>query len=92
MTLATNDLRTSAAASPQLHNAQHRVQPQPMSTTEQYWAARALRAEALLEAHDVHKKEVQTVGQEHDMKRQVRTFQPSKFSELHGLISRNSAK
>lgn len=39
--------------------------------TEQYWATRALRAEALLVAQEAHKQEVKTLGDHQDTKRQV---------------------
>jgi len=44
---------------------------QPMTAREQYWATRALRAEALLAAQESHKKEVKTLEHVQEMKLQV---------------------
>lgn len=44
---------------------------QPLTATEQYWATRALKAEALLVAQETHKQEVRNLGHENDMKREV---------------------
>jgi hypothetical protein len=44
---------------------------QPLTATEQYWATRALKAEALLAAQETHKQEVRNLGHENDMKREV---------------------
>ncbi|KIM47165.1 hypothetical protein M413DRAFT_64212 [Hebeloma cylindrosporum] len=43
---------------------------QPLTATEQYWATRALKAEALLAAQETHKQEVRNLGHENDMKRE----------------------
>ena len=83
MAMATSEIRktnavawstvTSSSLTP-IQRPQQQAQPQPMTAAEQYWATRALRAEALLEAHLTHKKEVQTVGEAHDVKREVSLF------------------
>jgi hypothetical protein len=44
---------------------------QPLTAMEQYWATRALKAEALLAAQETHKQEVRNLGHENDMKREV---------------------
>jgi len=44
---------------------------QPLTAAEQYWATRALKAEALLAAQETHKKEIRNLGHENDMKREV---------------------
>ncbi len=84
MAIATSNIRqtnaaawsnvTSSSLTPIQRPQQQQAQPQPMTAAEQYWATRALRAEALLEAHLSHKKEVQTVGEAHDVKREVSMF------------------
>ena len=45
--------------------------PKPLTVTEQYWATRALKAEALLVAQDNHRKEFKTMEHAQDMKREV---------------------
>ena len=45
--------------------------PKPVTATEQYWATRALKAEALLVAQDNHRKEFKTMEHAQDMKREV---------------------
>lgn len=45
--------------------------PTPTSANEQYWAARALTAEALLSAQEGHYHELRTVTSEEDAKRIV---------------------
>lgn len=44
---------------------------QPLTATEQYWATRALKAEALLAAQETHRQEVRNLGHENDLKREV---------------------
>ena len=48
--------------------------PKPLTTTEHYWATRALKAEALLVAQDNYKKEFKTLEHAQDMKREVLFF------------------
>ena len=48
--------------------------PKPLTVTEQYWATRALKAEALLVAQDNYKKEFKTMEHAQDMKREVLIF------------------
>ena len=45
--------------------------PKLVTATEQYWATRALKAEALLVAQDNHRKEYKTMEHAQDMKREV---------------------
>ena len=45
--------------------------PRPLTPIEQYWATRALKAEALLAAEDNHRKEFKTMEHMQDMKREV---------------------
>jgi hypothetical protein len=45
--------------------------PKPLTAIEQYWATRALKAEALLAAQDNHRKEFKTMEHAQDMKREV---------------------
>ena len=45
--------------------------PKPLTVTEQYWATRALKAEALLVAQDNYRKEYKTMEHAQDMKREV---------------------
>ena len=45
--------------------------PKPLTVTEQYWATRALKAEALLVAQDNYRKEFKTMEHAQDMKREV---------------------
>ena len=45
--------------------------PKPLTVTEQYWATRALKAEALLVAQDNYRKEYKTMEHAQDMKRKV---------------------
>jgi hypothetical protein len=102
MAIATTPFRTAHTATGPV---QQPPQPRPLTATEQYWATRALRAEALLEAQHAHKKEVQTMGAAHDMKREVSTFQPSpaprksielieieRFSVSSALLRRSTKK
>ncbi|KAF8813145.1 hypothetical protein BYT27DRAFT_7085261 [Phlegmacium glaucopus] len=44
--------------------------PKPLTAIEQYWATRALKAEALLAAQDNHRKEFKTMEHVQDMKRE----------------------
>ena len=53
-----------------LNTTPNRV-PKPLTVTEQYWATRALKAEALLVAQDNHRKEFKTMEHAQDMKREV---------------------
>ena len=45
--------------------------PKPLTAIEQYWATRALKAEALLVAQDNYRKEFKTMEHVQDMKREV---------------------
>jgi len=45
--------------------------PQPQTAAEQYWAARALKAETLLHAQEVHQKSLKNTLMEQELKRQV---------------------
>lgn len=90
MAMATSDIRqtdnpptwsTRSSLTP-VQRPQQQAQPQAMTATEQYWATRALRAEALLEAHLTHKKEAQTVGEAHDVRREVCIFRALQMSLL----------
>lgn len=42
-----------------------------VNATDHYWVARALKAEALLAAQEVHQKEVRTLGYHQELKREV---------------------
>ena len=53
-----------------LHAIPSRV-PKPLTAIEQYWATRALKAEALLAAQDNHRKEFKTMEHAQDLKREV---------------------
>ncbi|KAF8966621.1 hypothetical protein BDZ97DRAFT_621626 [Flammula alnicola] len=65
------------------------LQPQPLTATEQYWATRALRAEALLEAQETHKKEVRTMGYAQDMKRERElSLLAKEHKEKHAALER----
>lgn len=66
MTLASTGFAASVSAQVAQASA-----PKPLTATEQYWAARALRAEALLQVELQHKQEVRALGDDHDAKRQV---------------------
>ena len=44
---------------------------EPLTAREQYWATRALKAEALLEAKELHHREVKSINFSQDMKRSV---------------------
>ncbi|PPQ92127.1 hypothetical protein CVT25_007958 [Psilocybe cyanescens] len=62
---------------------------QPMSAKEQYWATRALKAEALLAAHEDHKKEIKNLGYVHDMKRERELVQLAKeHKEKHDTLDK----
>ena len=50
------------------------VEIQPLTASEQYWATRALKAEALLSAQESHHREVRSLGFSQDVKRSVSTF------------------
>lgn len=56
------------------HHNQGRTQRdvQPRTSIEQYWAARALKAETSLSARDTHKLEVQHLRDSEETKRSVR--------------------
>jgi hypothetical protein len=45
--------------------------PATVNAIDHYWVARALKAEALLAAHEVHQKEVRTLGYHQELKREV---------------------
>lgn len=45
------------------------VEIQPLTASEQYWATRALKAEALLSAQESHHREVRSLGFSQDVKR-----------------------
>ncbi|KAF8155534.1 hypothetical protein B0H34DRAFT_499275 [Crassisporium funariophilum] len=63
--------------------------PQPLTVTEQYWAARALKAEALLEAQESHKKEVKSLGYAQDMKRERElSLLAKEHKEKHASLER----
>ena len=59
------------------HNNQELTQRvvQPKTSVEQYWAARALRAETALSVRDTHKLEVQHLRDSEETKRSVRLCQ-----------------
>jgi len=48
-------------------------QPHPQTAAEQYWAARALKAETLLHAQEIHQKSLKSTLMEQELKRQVRS-------------------
>ena len=50
------------------------VEIQPLTASEQYWATRALKAEALLSAQESHHREVRSLGFSQDVKRSLSTF------------------
>ena len=52
------------------------VEIQPLTASEQYWATRALKAEALLSAQESHHREVRSLGFSQDIKRSVSSFFP----------------
>ncbi|KDR80371.1 hypothetical protein GALMADRAFT_136861 [Galerina marginata CBS 339.88] len=62
----SNSFQQSYYATPKTHIDMM----QPLTATEQYWATRALKAEALLAAQETHQKEVRTLGHAQDMKRE----------------------
>ncbi|TFK37998.1 hypothetical protein BDQ12DRAFT_133888 [Crucibulum laeve] len=53
---------------------------QPLTAAEQYWAARALKAEALLSAQEAHHKELRSVAYNQEMKR---NYEISKLTKEH---------
>jgi len=55
---------------------------QPLTATEQYWAARALQAETLLAAQEVHQRDIRFLGNEQEMKRQVSFKQLESYQAL----------
>ncbi|KAH9477891.1 hypothetical protein JR316_0010123 [Psilocybe cubensis] len=62
---------------------------QPLTAKEQYWATRALKAEALLAAHEDHKKEIKNLGYAHDMKRERELVQLAKEQkEKHDTLEK----
>ncbi|KAF8198999.1 hypothetical protein BJ912DRAFT_685827 [Pholiota molesta] len=86
MAIATTHFRTAHTATGPV---QQPPQPRPLTATEQYWATRALRAEALLEAQHAHKKEVQTMGAAHDMQRERELSALAKeYKEKHAYLER----
>jgi hypothetical protein len=66
---SSGHMQATTAVVAQVHNA---PVPLPTTTKEQYWAARAITAEALLSAKVVHHQELTTVSSEADSKRIVR--------------------
>jgi hypothetical protein len=69
LSMAMNDISTSPPSTQAVQKLATTVQP--LTAAEQYWATRALKAEALLAAQERHKKEVRNLGHENDMKREV---------------------
>ena len=75
--------RTLAIATGAGHGSSHPHQNQeltqrgvqPETSVEQYWAARALRAETALSVRDTHKLEVQHLRDSEETKRSVRLCQ-----------------
>lgn len=63
---------TSAPSAVTAH-VQTRLPPavQPVTSTEQYWAARALTAETLLSVRSAHQEELRVISQYGDEKRTV---------------------
>ena len=61
--------------------------PKPLTVTEQYWATRALKAEALLVAQDNYRKEFKTMEHAQDMKREVLSsnFQSNRADETYSV-------
>ena len=59
---------------------------QPLTATEQYWAARALQAETLLAAQEVHQRDIRFLGHEQEMKRQVSFKQLESYQALTECI------
>lgn len=55
----------------QQHPEYNQQVPTPRTAAEQYWAARALKAETLLGAQEVHKQEVKALAHVQEEKRQV---------------------
>ncbi|KAF9480358.1 hypothetical protein BDN70DRAFT_931823 [Pholiota conissans] len=89
MALATSDYQSRSATSSTIVSTNEPPQPRPMTATEQYWATRALRAEALLEAQHEHKKEVQTMGEAHDIKRERELAALAKeYKEKHAYLEK----
>ena len=60
---------------------------QPKTSVEQYWAARAVRAETALSVRDTHKLEVQHLRDSEETKRSVRLCQ--RIVSLDGLPTRS---
>ncbi|EAU89632.1 hypothetical protein CC1G_02521 [Coprinopsis cinerea okayama7 len=56
---------------------------EPLTAKEQYWATRALQAEALLKVKDMHHREVKTMSYSQDMKRS---------REIQQLLKQHEAK
>ena len=59
----------------------------PLTAIEQYWATRALKAEALLAAQDNHRKEFRAMEHIQDMKREVLLWTSKVISRLTRLYS-----
>lgn len=65
---------------------------QPKSTVEQYWAARALTAEALLSARVIHQNELSAMASAAEDKRSVRIHSQKKWTGSHdGFVGGNSS-
>ncbi|KAF9528691.1 hypothetical protein CPB83DRAFT_854116 [Crepidotus variabilis] len=61
----------------------------PLTVAEQYWATRALKAEALLAAQKAHKQEFRTLADFQDMKRQREmALLANEYKEKHTSLER----
>ena len=67
--MAMNGISSAPSTAKAVHKLPTTIQP--LTATEQYWATRALKAEALLVVQETHKQEVRNLGHENDMKREV---------------------
>ncbi|KAF5310714.1 hypothetical protein D9619_008159 [Psilocybe cf. subviscida] len=84
MTLATTGFAASVSA--QVSQAST---PKPLTAGEQHWAARALRAEALLQVELQHKQEFRALGHDHDVKRERELASLAKeYKEKHVSMER----
>ncbi|KAF8651121.1 hypothetical protein AX16_004867 [Volvariella volvacea WC 439] len=64
------DISSASASLAVNHQGANGVLPPPISPVEQYWAARALKAEALLGAQERHREELKAILEQEDSKRQ----------------------
>lgn len=72
-----------------VHPPSNEFDKTPRNAVEQYWAARALTAEALLKARTEHHRDLRAMTYSEDMKREVGLFNLLMTFEAHPAVARS---